>query len=117
MRMTGQAQRVLGEFVQANEPDLDQKLAEGLAAVMSELVLPPAFQKRLEAALAEAARKTFREHDGHAAHPAVSVRVMVSQADSSGAHSPPNWGFFLIERSEPETARHTIELFVYRDKR
>jgi hypothetical protein len=111
--MTDPAWRILTELAEPPAAGQATQLMQGLAAAAAELDLSPAFLERLQMAIAAAARKAGQRYAGRADAVSLALRVWVP----AGEQAQSSWGFFLLERAGNDAARHSIELFLYRDGR
>lgn len=107
--MSDSAWRVLAEFVEGDDGG-GGDAAQGIAAAVRGLDLPPVHLELLTRAAASA---VLWARQGHSPNSPVAVRVLARGGERSGRRPYAGWGFFLIERAAEGVAPPRIDVHLY----
>jgi hypothetical protein len=109
--MTEQGWHTVITIVQETDTDIEQALAERLAAAVHVFDVPPSVLVRLHQATTAAVGRSFQHDDTRSISLTVSTRAMQPQAAQASA----SWGFFIVERPIGDGEHQHIEVFLYPD--
>jgi hypothetical protein len=125
------AWQLLDEFSEPGELGGEQQLAERVSVGAKELGLQAAQVERIEKAVMAALRQGTQEENRNPHSLPVCIRIWSTGTGRSrsnpeapqGAHQESRgWGFFLIQKQEPEPqasvgeSYHVVDLYIYQER-